>query len=139
MVCATVQISMPGTSCAWAFTDKQGIKSTETTKAVLATAVLATAILAIIKSSFKSLHYGKLLEAAGQRQRYHTDTSFGRCGFLLQWIDLSRGTQTNVCKPRQRRMMTWQRAKSGWHNSTAAVNRRRTCRWRCFARITAAP
>src|ERR1700682_6527790 len=43
MVFSTVQISMPGTSCAWAFADRQGVSSAETTKTVRP----------IIKSSFK--------------------------------------------------------------------------------------
>ena len=49
----------------------------------------------------RSIHHGKLLEARAPHQRYHTDTAFGRCGFADYWQStFSRGTQTNVCRPR---------------------------------------
>src|SRR5438105_14571127 len=51
----------------------------------------------------------------------------------------SREPQAGVCRPRQWRLIVWQRVKNGWRSSTAAGIRRGTSRWKFFARITAEP
>src|SRR5881394_2038986 len=45
----------------------------------------------------------------------------------------------NLKRLRQRRLIVWQRVKSGWRSSTGTGLRRRTNRWKFFARITAEP
>ena len=50
-----------------------------------------------------------------------------------------RELQASVCRPRQWRLIVWQRVKNGWRNSTGMGIRRQTSQWKFFARITAVP
>jgi hypothetical protein len=70
MVFSTVQISMPGTSCAVAAPQRsrQGVK----------TSAAAKAIRPIIESSLLGELSVNLLRAAARGRRYHTETLFAR-------------------------------------------------------------